>query len=46
MIEQLDEGAPRTPYLRPGDTLRIEMLDDAGQNIFGSIEQRVEGASR
>ena len=26
----------------PGDTVRIEMLDAAGNSIFGAIEQRIE----
>jgi fumarylacetoacetate (FAA) hydrolase len=25
-----------------GDTVRIEMLDAAGQSLFGAIEQKVE----
>jgi fumarylacetoacetate (FAA) hydrolase len=31
----------RTPYLRYGDRVRIEMLDDSGSSIFGAIEQNV-----
>ncbi len=41
MVETLEHGAPRTPYLRPGDVLRIEMRDGDGRSIFGAIEQRV-----
>ena len=41
MVETLLEGAPRTPFLSPGDVVRIEMLDAEGRSIFGSIEQRV-----
>jgi hypothetical protein len=33
--------APRTPFLKPGDTVHIEMLDAKGASIFGAIEQRV-----
>jgi fumarylacetoacetate (FAA) hydrolase len=44
MIETIEEGAPRTPFLRFGDVVRIEMLDDDGRSIFGAIEQRVERA--
>jgi fumarylacetoacetate (FAA) hydrolase len=40
-LEQLEHGAPRTPFLRFGDTVRIEMTDAAGRSIFGAIEQRV-----
>lgn len=31
-----------TPWMQPGDTIRIEMLDDDGNNIFGSIKQEVK----
>jgi len=41
VVETLLEGAPRTPFLAPGDVVRIEMLDREGRSIFGSIEQRV-----
>jgi len=41
MIETLEHGAPRTPYLRAGDTIRIEMLDGQGRSVFGAIAQRV-----
>ena len=27
---------------RPGDSVRIEMLDRDGRSIFGAIEQRIE----
>jgi len=39
-IELIDEGQPRTPYLRFGDRVRIEMFGDDGQSIFGAIAQR------
>jgi fumarylacetoacetate (FAA) hydrolase len=41
MIETLEEGAPKTPFLRFGDRVRIEMLNAAGDSIFGAIDQRV-----
>ena len=40
-LEQLEHGAPKTPFLRYGDTVRIEMLDESGKSIFGAIEQTV-----
>jgi fumarylacetoacetate (FAA) hydrolase len=40
-IETLVEGSPRTPYLRFGDRVRIEMLDAASASIFGAIDQIV-----
>jgi fumarylacetoacetate (FAA) hydrolase len=45
MLEQLQSGAPVTPYLRFGDRVRIEMLDPDGHSIFGAIDQRVVRAS-
>jgi fumarylacetoacetate (FAA) hydrolase len=41
MIETIYDGAPKTPFMTPGDTVRIEMLDKAGKSIFGAIEQTV-----
>jgi fumarylacetoacetate (FAA) hydrolase len=40
-LEQIEQGAPKTPFLRYGDTVRIEMLDAQGRSIFGAIEQPV-----
>ena len=37
-IEQLEEGAPRTPFLHFGDWIRIEMEDANGRSVFGAIE--------
>lgn len=42
MIETITHGKPKTPFLRFGDTVRIEMKDSGGHSIFGAIEQRVE----
>jgi fumarylacetoacetate (FAA) hydrolase len=41
MIETIEKGQPETPFLRFGDRVRIEMLDEAGRSIFGAIEQTV-----
>jgi fumarylacetoacetate (FAA) hydrolase len=40
-LETLRDGKPSTPFLRFGDTVRIEMLDRDGRSIFGAIEQRI-----
>ena len=40
-IEMINLGAPKTPFLHFGDTVRIEMKDDKGHSIFGAIEQTV-----
>lgn len=42
MIETIETGAAKTPFMRFGDTVRIEMLDASGHSIFGAIEQVVE----
>jgi fumarylacetoacetate (FAA) hydrolase len=42
MIETIETGAPITPFMKFGDTVRIEMLDAAGNSIFGAIDQIVE----
>ena len=39
MVETMLDGKPRTPFLKFGDRVRIEMLDAAGRSIFGAIEQ-------
>jgi len=41
MIEQIESGAPRTPFLKFGDRVRIEMLDEEGRSVFGAIDQDV-----
>ncbi len=43
-VETILHGAPKTPFLAFGDTVRIEMKDKAGHSIFGAIEQVVEKA--
>jgi fumarylacetoacetate (FAA) hydrolase len=42
MIETINAGRPTTPFMRFGDTVRIEMKDRAGHSIFGAIEQAVK----
>jgi len=40
-LEQMESGAPRTPFLQFGDRVSIEMLDDGGHSIFGALDNRV-----
>ena len=40
LVEQVEQGASKTPFLAFGDRVRIEMLDDRAPAIFGAIEQR------
>jgi fumarylacetoacetate (FAA) hydrolase len=44
-LETLAEGSPVTPFLKFGDSVRIEMFDRDGRSIFGAIEQRIEPAA-
>lgn len=44
MLEQIENGAPLTPFLKSGDRVRIEMRDEGGRSIFGAIEQDVRVA--
>jgi fumarylacetoacetate (FAA) hydrolase len=41
-VETIAAGESKTPFMRFGDTVRIEMKDARGQSIFGAIEQVVE----
>jgi fumarylacetoacetate (FAA) hydrolase len=41
MLETIAHGAPRTPFLKNGDRVRIAMKDAKGDCIFGAIDQHV-----
>ena len=41
MLEKIETGEFVTPFMKPGDTIRIEMSDAEGNNIFGTIDQKV-----
>ena len=41
MLEIITDGKAKTPFLRDGDVVRMEMTDENGRSIFGAIEQRV-----
>jgi NAD(P)-dependent dehydrogenase (short-subunit alcohol dehydrogenase family) len=43
-VETIQTGAAKTPFLKHGDTVRIEMLDDKHHTLFGAIEQTVAAA--
>lgn len=43
-VETILTGEAKTPFLKHGDTVRIEMLDDGRHTIFGAIEQTVAPA--
>ena len=41
MLEIIDTGEAKTPFLAFGDHVRIDMTDPDGVSYFGSIEQDV-----
>ena len=41
MLEIIANGKPSTPFMKFGDTIRIDMLDPDGHSIFGAIEQKI-----
>ncbi|MBK9656214.1 MAG: fumarylacetoacetate hydrolase family protein [Rhodanobacteraceae bacterium] len=41
MLEIIRDGKPSTPFLRYGQQVRIEMFDDAGNSLFGAIDQEI-----
>lgn len=40
-MEMLQDGQASTPFMRYGDTIRIEMKGADGNSVFGAIEQEV-----
>jgi fumarylacetoacetate (FAA) hydrolase len=42
--EMIADGAPATPFMAFGDTIRIEMLNADGKSVFGAIAQAVKQA--
>ncbi|MES2114193.1 MAG: fumarylacetoacetate hydrolase family protein [Pseudomonadota bacterium] len=44
-LETIAGGAPVTPYMAFGDTIRIEMLGSDGKSVFGAIDQTVTRAA-
>ncbi len=46
MIETIATGAPKTPFMKFGDRVEIDMRNDHGRSIFGRIEQTVRRHER
>jgi fumarylacetoacetate (FAA) hydrolase len=42
LVEQVELGEAKTPFLRFGDRVRIEMRDEQGASVFGAIDHVVE----
>jgi fumarylacetoacetate (FAA) hydrolase len=40
-VEETSGGAAKTPFLKYGDRVHIEMLDAKGQSIFGAIDHKM-----
>jgi fumarylacetoacetate (FAA) hydrolase len=40
-LETIEHGAPVTGFMKFGDSVKIEMFDEAGKSIFGAIDQAV-----
>jgi len=45
-LEKAETGRAATPFLAPGDRIRIEALDGRGRSLFGAIEQPVASGWR
>ncbi|RTZ14417.1 FAA hydrolase family protein [Vibrio aquaticus] len=41
MIETIRDGSPSTSFMKFGDRIKLEMLDEKGDSIFGAIDQQV-----
>ena len=39
-LETIQTGKPQQPFMRSGDQVKIQMLNDKGRNIFGTICQK------
>lgn len=39
--EQMAGDEPTTPFLKFGDRVRIDVLDDQGHSVFGAIDQQI-----
>lgn len=41
MLEKINDGVIKTPFMKVGDTIKMEMRDHEGRNVFGTIHQKV-----
>jgi len=44
-IETIEDGKPKTEFMKYGDTIRIEAKGKDGQSVFGAIDQKVVEAA-
>jgi len=40
-VEKMNHGEPRTPFLKFGDRIEIDALDEGGRSMFGKIDHQV-----
>ena len=45
-LESIATGEIKTPFMKFGDTIRLEMLDANGKSIFGAINQSVRALTK
>lgn len=46
MIEKIDTGEAKTPFMKFGDTIEFNMFDRQGNSLFGKIKQKVTQATK
>jgi len=46
MLETIADGKAKTSFMKFGDKICIEMRNEHGENLFGTIEQNVQAAPR
>ncbi|HEX5392749.1 MAG TPA: fumarylacetoacetate hydrolase family protein [Rhodocyclaceae bacterium] len=44
-LEVIDQGQPKSPFLKFGERLRFEVLNDQGRSVFGAIDHRLVGGN-
>ena len=44
-LETIEDGKAKTRFMKPGDTIRIEVKGKNGQSAFGAIEQKIVAES-
>jgi fumarylacetoacetate (FAA) hydrolase len=40
-LEKIETGEFITPFMKPGDTIKLEMFNEQKENLFGTIFQKV-----
>ncbi len=41
MLEKINDGEFKTPFMKDGDRVKMEMFDKDGNSLFGRIDQKV-----